>query len=81
METRVAMISIIVEDPAAVMDIQTLLSEFSEYVIGRMGIPYSQKNVRIISVAVDAPVDKINAITGKIGKLRGVIAKTVYSNV
>jgi len=63
------------------MDIQTLLSEFSEYVIGRMGIPYKEKNVRIISVAVDAPVDKINAITGKIGKLRGVVAKTVYSNV
>ena len=81
METRVAMIAIIVEDPAAVMDIQALLSEFSEYVIGRMGIPYNQKNVRIISVAVDAPVDKINAITGKIGKLHGVIAKTVYSNV
>ena len=81
METRVAMIAIIVENSSAVMDIQTLLSEFSEYVIGRMGIPYKEKNVRIISVAVDAPVDKINAITGKIGKLRGVVAKTVYSNV
>ena len=75
------MIAIIVENSSAVMDIQTLLSEFSEYVIGRMGIPYKEKNVRIISVAVDAPVDKINAITGKIGKLRGVVAKTVYSNV
>ena len=81
METRVAIIAIIVEDASAVMNIQALLSEYSEYIIGRMGIPYNQKNVRIISVAVDAPTDKINAITGKIGKLKGVIAKTVYSNV
>lgn len=81
METRVAIIAIIVEDPSAVMEIQSLLSEYSEYIIGRMGIPYSQKDVRIISVAVDAPADKTNAITGKIGKIKGVVAKTVYSNV
>ena len=81
METRVAIIGIIVENNAVICDIQNLLSEYSDYIIGRMGIPYKQKDVRIISVVLDAPVDTINALTGKIGKLEGVNAKTVYSNV
>ena len=81
METRVAIVGIIVEDNAVICDIQNLLSEYSECIIGRMGIPYKQKDVRIISVVLDAPVDTINALTGKIGKLEGVNAKTVYSNV
>ena len=81
METRVAIIGIIVENNAVICDIQNLLSEYSEYIIGRMGIPYKQKDVRIISVVLDAPVDTINALTGKIGKIDGVNAKTVYSNV
>jgi len=81
METRVAIIGIIVENNAVICDIQNLLSEYSEYIIGRMGIPYKQKDVRIISVVLDAPVDTINALTGKIGKIEGVNAKTVYSNV
>ena len=81
METRVAIIGIIVENNAVICDIQNLLSEYSDFIIGRMGIPYKQKDVRIISVVLDAPVDTINALTGKIGKLDGVNAKTVYSNV
>ena len=81
METRVAIVGIIVEDNAVICDIQNLLSEYSDFIIGRMGIPYKQKDVRIISVVLDAPVDTINALTGKIGKLEGVNAKTVYSNV
>ena len=81
METRVAIIGIIVENNAVICDIQNLLSEYSEYIIGRMGIPYKQKDVRIISVVLDAPVDTINALTGKIGNIDGVNAKTVYSNV
>ena len=81
METRVAIIGIIVENNAVICDIQNLLSEFSDYIIGRMGIPYKQKDVRIISVVLDAPVDVINALTGKIGNIEGVNAKTVYSNV
>ena len=81
METRVAIVGIIVENDAVVCDIQNLLSEYSEFIIGRMGIPYKQKDVRIISVVLDAPVDTINALTGKIGKIEGVNAKTVYSNV
>ena len=81
METRVAIISIIVENDAVICDIQNLLTEYSQYVIGRFGIPYKQKDIRIISVVLDAPVDIINALTGKIGRLEHVNAKTVYSNV
>ena len=64
METRVAIVGIIVEDEAVICDIQNLLTEYSEYIIGRMGIPYKDKKVRIISVVLDAPVDTINALTG-----------------
>jgi putative iron-only hydrogenase system regulator len=81
METRVAIIGIIVENNAVICDIQNLLSEYSDFIIGRMGIPYKQKDVRIISVVLDATVDTINALTGKIGSIQGVNAKTVYSNV
>jgi putative iron-only hydrogenase system regulator len=79
METRVAILGIIVENNAVICDIQNLLSEYSDFIIGRMGIPYKQKDIRIISVVLDAPVDTINALTGKIGKIEGVSAKTVYS--
>lgn len=81
METRVAIAAIIVENNEKINEVQALLSEFSDYIIGRMGLPYKQKNVRIISVVLDAPVDKINALTGKIGKIEGISTKTVYSNV
>ena len=81
METRVAILAIIVENNAVICEIQNLLSEYSEFIIGRMGIPYREKNVRVISVVLDAPVDTINALTGKIGRLENVNAKTVYSNV
>lgn len=81
METRVAIIGIIVENNAVICDVQNLLSEYSDFIIGRMGIPYKQKDIRIISVVLDAPVDTINALTGKIGNIDGVNAKTVYSNV
>lgn len=81
METKVAITGIIVEDKTKVAEIQQLLSDYSEYIVGRMGIPYKQKDIRIISVVLDAPVDTINALTGKIGKINGVNAKTVYSNI
>ena len=81
METRVAIIAIVVENDAVISNIQSLLSDYSDYIIGRMGIPYRQKNIRLISVALDAPVDTINALTGKIGKIERVSAKTVYANV
>ena len=74
METRVAIIAIVVEDDAVICDIQNLLSEYSEYIIGRFGIPYKTKKIRLISVALDAPLDTINALTGKIGKIDKVSA-------
>ena len=75
------MISIIVEDDSSTAQINELLSGFSDYVIGRMGVPYKERNVRLISVAVDAPQDKIAAISGKIGSLSGVSVKTAYASV
>ena len=81
MDTRVAVISIIVEQDDAIEELNTLLHEARQYIIGRMGIPYRAKGISIISIAIDAPQDKINALSGKIGRLDGVSAKTVYSNV
>ena len=78
METRVAIIGIIVENEDLVLRIQEQLSKYSEYIIGRMGIPYRERNIRVISIAIDAPMDIINALTGKIGRLDGVSAKAVY---
>ncbi|MDE6005068.1 MAG: iron-only hydrogenase system regulator [Oscillospiraceae bacterium] len=80
-ETRVAIIGIIVENPDQIEELNQLLHEFSRYIIGRMGIPYHKRNINIISVAIDAPQDKINTLTGKIGRLSGISAKTAYSNI
>lgn len=81
METRVAVISIIVTEEAAVQGLNGLLHQYGQYVIGRMGIPYRSKGMNIICVAVDAPQDIINALSGKLGRLKGVTAKAAYSNV
>ena len=81
METRVAVISIIVENPAMVEKLNALLHEYGEYVIGRMGIPYRKRGVSIISVAMDAPQATIAALSGKIGALSGITVKTAYSSV
>ena len=81
MESRVAVISIIVESGSTVDELNSILHEYGEYIIGRMGIPYRQKNISIISIAVDAPQDKISALSGKIGKLSGISVKTAYSSV
>ena len=81
METRIALIGIILEKDEAAEPLNVLLHEYREWVVGRMGIPYRERGVNIISVAVDAPQDTINALSGKIGRLDGVSAKTVYSNV
>ena len=79
METRVAVISIIIENSESVQTMNEILHQYSEYIIGRMGIPYRSKGVNIISIAIDAPQDKINALTGSLGKLEGVTAKAAYS--
>ncbi len=79
MDTRVAVIAIIVRDPQAAEQINALLHEAADYIVGRMGIPYRQKGVSIISVTIDAPQNVINTLAGRIGRLSGVEAKTVYA--
>ena len=81
METRVAVISIIVAKGEAVERLNAILHDYSKYIIGRMGLPYRAKDVNIICVAVDAPNDAISALSGKLGSLAGVSVKTAYSNV
>ncbi len=81
METRVAVISIIIEEPESVQPMNDLLHQYGSYIIGRMGIPYREKGINIISIAIDAPQDAISTLSGKIGRLPGVTAKTAYSNV
>lgn len=77
-ETRVALIGIIVQNPESVEKLNTLLHENSGYIIGRMGIPYREKKLSVMSVALDAPIDVISALAGKIGMLDGVTSKAVY---
>lgn len=81
METRVAVMSMIVEDPSSVEALNALLHTYGEYIIGRMGIPYRKRNISIISVAMDAPQNIISALSGKAGNLPGVSVKTAYSGV
>ncbi len=81
METRVAVMGIIVENPDSVEKLNALLHDYSAYIIGRMGIPYREKHISIVSIAIDAPQDTIAALSGKIGKLGGISVKTAYSNV
>ena len=80
METRVTVIGIIVENPEATARLNEILHEYSAYIIGRMGIPYRHRGINVISIAIDAPQDAISALTGKLGRLEGVTAKTAYSN-
>ncbi len=81
MASRVGVISIIVENGDSVEELNAILHKYGEYIVGRMGIPYRQRGISIISVAVDAPQDVISTLSGKIGNLKGVSAKTVLSNV
>ena len=81
METRVAIIGIIVENPESVSQINDILHDVRDYVVGRMGIPYRERNISIISVVVDAPESLISSVSGKIGMLDGVSAKITYSRL
>ena len=81
METRVAVIGIIVEDMESTTELNEILHAYGSYVIGRMGVPYRARGNNVISVAVDAPMDVISALAGRIGALPGVSAKTAYSKV
>ena len=79
MESRAAIIAIIVENTDSVESLNGILHEYAQYLLGRMGIPYHKKKINIISVAIDAPQDTINTLSGRIGKLDGVSAQVVYS--
>ena len=81
METRVAVMSITVENGDSVERLNGLLHDYGEFIIGRMGIPYRQKKINILSIALDAPQDTISALAGKLGNLKGVSVKTAYSHV
>ncbi|MDI9517898.1 MAG: TM1266 family iron-only hydrogenase system putative regulator [Erysipelotrichaceae bacterium] len=79
-ENRIAVAAVIVETKDSIDELNAVLHEYGNYIIGRMGIPNTSKGVSVISIALDAPSDEINALVGKIGKIDGISAKTVYSN-
>lgn len=81
METRVAVMGIIVEKMESVELLNSVLHNYGEYIIGRMGVPYREKNINIVSIAIDAPQDVISGMTGKIGNIDGISVKTAYSNI
>ncbi len=80
MDTRVALIGIIVEDAAATEEMNAILHDFSDYIIGRMGVPYRKRNINIISIALDASEDVISSLAGKLGRIAGLTVKTAYSS-
>jgi putative iron-only hydrogenase system regulator len=81
MDTRIAAVSIIVENPEAVEGINRILHDYSEFIVGRMGVPYRKRNLSIICIILDAPNDAVSALSGKLGMLPDVTAKTLYSRV
>ena len=81
METRVAVVGIVVEDPDSVEKLNAILHEYGRYIIGRMGVPYRARGINVISIALDAPNDAISSLAGRIGNLHGVSVKTAYSSV
>lgn len=79
MDTRIALIGIVLDSRESVDELNHLLSQYGEYIVGRMGIPYKEKSISIISVALDAPNDVISALSGKLGMLPGISTKTIYA--
>lgn len=79
MESRVAVVAIIAQNTDSASQINEVLHDYGSYIIGRMGLPYHEKGINIISIAIDASTDIINSLAGKIGRINGVSAKTVYS--
>ena len=81
METRIAVIGIIIENPDSVERLNDILHQYSPYILGRMGIPYPKRSLSIISVVIDAPQNVISALSGKLGMIPDVSTKTVYSKI
>lgn len=81
MQTRVAVMAIIVENADSVERLNAILHEYGAYIIGRMGIPYKCRGINIVSIALDASQDKISALAGKLGNIEGLSVKTAYSNI
>ncbi len=81
MDTRVAIISIIVEEPGSVEELNNVIHDYSRYVVGRMGIPYRERGISIISLVLDAPQTQISTLSGRIGRLKGVTAKAAYAKI
>lgn len=80
-EKRIAILSVLVENREEAEKLNAYLSEYGDYIVGRMGIPYREKRVSVLAVVLDAPVSVVNALTGKIGKLNGVSAKTLFGKI
>ena len=80
-ESKLAVVAIVVEREESVCELNELLHGCSNYIIGRMGIPHRERGVSLISVAMDAPADVISALSGKLGRIRGVSAKVAYSRL
>ena len=78
-EKRIAVLSVVLENRKEAARLNAFLSEYGEYIVGRMGIPYHEKGVSVVCVVLDAPIAAVNALTGKIGQLEGVAAKTLFS--
>lgn len=81
METRIALIGIIVEEFDAIPKLNEILHDYADYIVGRMGIPYRERKINIISIVIDAENDKISSLSGKLGMLKGISVKTLYSKV
>ncbi|MDO4730722.1 MAG: iron-only hydrogenase system regulator [Clostridia bacterium] len=81
MSTRVAIIGVIIENPDSVNELNNILHNYNQYIIGRMGIPYPKKRVNVLSIAIDAKQDIISALSGKIGRIKGISTKTLYSKI
>lgn len=81
MENRIAILGIVVEEERSAEALNRLLSEYKEYVVGRMGIPYRQRGINLISIVLDAPGDAISSLSGKLGMLPGISAKTLYAKL
>ena len=79
-ENRMALVAILVEETDATKQMNAILHEYAPYIIGRMGIPYRERSIALLSIAMDAPMNTINALTGKLGRISGITAKAVYSN-